>query len=87
MQYFLQPMATYQVNSVWTSLSVSVKFSFKAFVACAVVLTFSAGIRVDAQNVDGEMLLHPPADSWPGYQGDYSGQRIAPDADYAAQCA
>ena len=21
------------------------------------------------------MLLHPPADSWPGYQGDYSGRR------------
>ena len=21
------------------------------------------------------MLLHPPADSWPGYQGDYTGQR------------
>src|ERR1700710_2699982 len=28
-----------------------------------------------AQNVDAAMLLHPPADSWPGYHGDYSGQR------------
>jgi alcohol dehydrogenase (cytochrome c) len=28
-----------------------------------------------AQNVDAAMLLHPPADSWPGYQGDYSGRR------------
>ena len=28
-----------------------------------------------AQNVDAAMLLHPPADSWPGYHGDYSGRR------------
>ena len=28
-----------------------------------------------AQGVDRAMLLHPPADSWPGYHGDYSGRR------------
>ena len=28
-----------------------------------------------AQGVDPQMLLHPPADSWPGYHGDYSGRR------------
>ncbi len=28
-----------------------------------------------AQGVDNSMLLHPPADSWPGYHGDYSGKR------------
>jgi len=28
-----------------------------------------------AQGVDEQMLLHPPADSWPGYHGDYSGRR------------
>ncbi len=28
-----------------------------------------------AQNVDSAMLLHPPADSWPGFHGDYSGRR------------
>src|ERR1700760_906250 len=28
-----------------------------------------------AQKVDSAMLLHPPADSWPGFHGDYSGQR------------
>jgi alcohol dehydrogenase (cytochrome c) len=28
-----------------------------------------------AQGVDAQMLLHPPADSWPGYHGDYSGRR------------
>ena len=28
-----------------------------------------------AQGVDPAMLLNPPADSWPGYHGDYSGQR------------
>lgn len=28
-----------------------------------------------AQGVDPQMLLHPSADSWPGYHGDYSGRR------------
>ena len=44
------------------------------FALSAVVLT---GISqpLQAQNVDAQMLLHPPADSWPGYQGDYTGQR------------
>jgi alcohol dehydrogenase (cytochrome c) len=44
------------------------------FALSAVVLT---GISqpLQAQNVDAAMLLHPPADSWPGYQGDYTGQR------------
>jgi alcohol dehydrogenase (cytochrome c) len=28
-----------------------------------------------AQGVDEKMLLHPPADSWPLYHGDYSGRR------------
>jgi alcohol dehydrogenase (cytochrome c) len=27
------------------------------------------------QGVDAAILLHPPADSWPGYHGDYSGER------------
>ncbi len=27
------------------------------------------------QGVDAQMLLHPPADSWPTYHGDYSGRR------------
>ena len=39
----------------------------------AVAITFSPSLK--AQNVDATMLLHPPADSWPGYHGDYSGQR------------
>ncbi len=28
-----------------------------------------------AQDVSAAMLLNPPADSWPGYHGDYSGRR------------
>ena len=28
-----------------------------------------------AQGVDTQMLLHPPAESWPSYHGDYSGRR------------
>ncbi len=40
----------------------------------------SAALRLpaSAQGVDSAMLLHPPADSWPEYQGDYSGMRHSP---------
>ena len=31
-----------------------------------------------AQNVDAKLLVHPTSDSWPGYHGDYSGQRHSP---------
>jgi alcohol dehydrogenase (cytochrome c) len=34
----------------------------------------SRGILL-AQGANEQMLLHPPADSWPGYHGDYSGRR------------
>ena len=30
---------------------------------------------MQAQGASEQMLLHPPADSWPGYHGDYSGRR------------
>ncbi len=40
--------------------------------AIAALAAFSAA---SAQNVTSEWLLHPPADSWPGYHGDYSGRR------------
>ena len=29
-------------------------------------------------SLDPAALLHPPADSWPGYHGDYSGRRHTP---------
>src|SRR5277367_4132337 len=47
----------------------------------AILLTVSTLIAIAtpgvmlAQGVDAQMLLHPPADSWPGYHGDYSGRR------------
>jgi len=31
-----------------------------------------------AQNLTNEQLLHPPADTWPTYHGDYSGRRHSP---------
>jgi alcohol dehydrogenase (cytochrome c) len=40
-----------------------------------VVLAFATVLPATAQNVDAKMLLHPPADSWPGFHGDYSGRR------------
>ena len=35
----------------------------------------AGGRPVLAQEVNTETLLHPPSDMWPGYHGDYTGQR------------
>ncbi len=43
--------------------------------AALVVAALSVPALMRAQGVDDEMLVHPPADSWPGYHGDYSGRR------------
>src|SRR3954453_9234505 len=32
-------------------------------------------VAATAQEIDPENFLHPPADSWPTYHGDYSGRR------------
>src|SRR5581483_6639385 len=45
----------------------------KPFLACAAVCA-----AVSAQTLTQDMLLHPPADSWPTYNGDYSGRRFSP---------
>jgi alcohol dehydrogenase (cytochrome c) len=39
-----------------------------------IILTWSS-LSLSGQGVDKAMLLHPPANSWPGYHGDYSGER------------
>src|SRR6202050_4510032 len=48
-------------------------------VAClfagSALIAISSPVAALAQGVDARMLLHPPADSWPGYHGDYSGRR------------
>jgi alcohol dehydrogenase (cytochrome c) len=41
----------------------------------ALVLIVSLGTPLWGQGVDNAMLLHPPADSWPQYNGTYNGQR------------
>jgi alcohol dehydrogenase (cytochrome c) len=38
-------------------------------------LAMGASTQVLAQGASEQTLVHPPADSWPGYHGDYSGQR------------
>ena len=46
---------------------------------CFLILSLFIALQsprvLSAQNVNAETLLHPPADSWPGYHGDYSGRR------------
>jgi alcohol dehydrogenase (cytochrome c) len=54
------------------------KTSFLIYTLLFVVSVFSWTAlphALMAQNVDTAMLLHPPADSWPSYHGDYSGRR------------
>jgi alcohol dehydrogenase (cytochrome c) len=41
---------------------------------CAILIIASPTCLL-AQQVNATTLLHPPADSWPSYHGDYSGQR------------
>lgn len=50
--------------------------SFRNFILILVgtLIAFECTSRLAAQATD-EMLLHPPADSWPMYHGDYSGRR------------
>lgn len=53
-----------------------IQFSIRALFA-AVLLAWAAfpSLLPAQQYVDAAMLLNPPADSWPGYHGDYTGQR------------
>ena len=46
----------------------------KAACLFAVTVITSCALAL-AQSVSEQMLLHPSADSWPGYHGDYSGRR------------
>ena len=51
-------------------------FARHAFqIAVSAFLAFACASVLLAQGVDERMLLHPPADTWPGYHGDYSGRR------------
>jgi alcohol dehydrogenase (cytochrome c) len=52
--------------------------SLKKLLAVSLFASVFAAVlpqALSAQNVDAAMLLKPPADSWPGYHGDYSGRR------------
>ena len=51
------------------------KASFLLAVSALMMAAIASPGPMLAQGVDAQMLLHPPADSWPGYHGDYSGRR------------
>ena len=42
------------------------------------MITIASSHPLTAQGVTAGMLVHPPTDSWPGYNGDYSGRRHSP---------
>jgi acido-empty-quinoprotein group A len=55
--------------------------SFKTIVRplLSTVLALGASISpLTAQGLSLDSLLHPPADSWPTFNGDYSGRRFSP---------
>src|ERR1700724_201802 len=39
---------------------------------------FLVGFSLSAQGLDPGQLLRPPTDTWPTYNGDYSGRRFSP---------
>src|SRR5262249_3672112 len=49
-------------------------------ISCAAVLCAASvcATRVSAQALDAAVLLKPPTDTWPTYNGDYSGRRFTP---------
>jgi alcohol dehydrogenase (cytochrome c) len=49
------------------------RHAFLIAVSALIVVTLLGTML--AQGADEHTLLHPPADSWPGYHGDYSGRR------------
>jgi alcohol dehydrogenase (cytochrome c) len=49
--------------------------NFLKAAAVFIVIVIALPTVMLAQGADEHMLLHPPADSWPGYHGDYSGRR------------
>jgi alcohol dehydrogenase (cytochrome c) len=51
------------------------KFLNTLLFAASAVFALASSSPMLAQGVDEQLLLHPPADSWPEYHGDYSGRR------------
>ncbi|HEY6293940.1 MAG TPA: acido-empty-quinoprotein group A [Terriglobia bacterium] len=58
--------ASARINSITPSLLLTV------------LALFTPLLRLAAQGLSPEALLNPPADSWPTYNGDYSGRRFSP---------
>jgi alcohol dehydrogenase (cytochrome c) len=54
------------------------KATFLLAVSALWMIAIALPCVMQAQGVDEQMLVHPPADSWPGYHGDYSGRRHSP---------
>jgi alcohol dehydrogenase (cytochrome c) len=48
------------------------------FAVSAAIFALAMPHLLAAQEVDAAKLIHPPADTWPGYHGDYSGRRHSP---------
>ncbi len=45
------------------------------FLVTSAIIAMLAPAVLHAQDATAQMLVHPPADSWPSYHGDYSGRR------------
>jgi alcohol dehydrogenase (cytochrome c) len=51
------------------------RFRLASYPAALALFSLCWARPLAAQNLDNATLLHPPADSWPLYHGDYSGRR------------
>jgi alcohol dehydrogenase (cytochrome c) len=76
-KYFRQSMANLLPSSMLNCSRIPGKYMNKMLLilCCVVALALVPGPPAGAQKVNDQWLLHPPADSWPGYHGDYSGRR------------
>jgi alcohol dehydrogenase (cytochrome c) len=50
----------------------------RGILIAALVVASTALVAQGPRSVDQAMLLKPPSDSWPSYNGDYSGRRFSP---------
>src|SRR5437870_13839021 len=61
--------------------SAGLHFAARRIRALILLLLFAVGLHVPlvaAQGLDPAALLRPATDTWPSYNGDYSGRRFSP---------
>jgi len=63
------------VEKAWTRAQLTMNRGMRLFLSAACAFLVSEAMF--GQGADEQTLLHPPANSWPIYHGDYSGRRYS----------